>query len=135
MLVVVMIESPTGVANAYDIARVPGVDVVIIGNNDLSSFSGFAQNDDRYQAMIKKVHDETRSAGKIFGQANANYAKGHPLSGTAKFFQNGPSNDGWVPAGASNTSAPPEGEEDAGRGGRGGRGGQSGQGGRGRGGR
>ena len=35
ILVVVMIETPTGVANAYDIASVPGVDVVIIGNNDL----------------------------------------------------------------------------------------------------
>jgi 2-keto-3-deoxy-L-rhamnonate aldolase RhmA len=30
MLVVIMIETPTGVANAYDIASVPGVDVVII---------------------------------------------------------------------------------------------------------
>ena len=49
MLVVVMIESPTGVANAYDIASVPGVDVVIIGNNDLSSFSGFSQNDEHYR--------------------------------------------------------------------------------------
>ena len=48
MLVVIMIETPTGVANAFDIASVPGVDVVIIGNNDLSSFSGFAQTDERY---------------------------------------------------------------------------------------
>jgi 2-keto-3-deoxy-L-rhamnonate aldolase RhmA len=47
MLVVVMIETPTGVANAYDIASVAGVDVVIIGNNDLSVFSGFPQSDDR----------------------------------------------------------------------------------------
>ena len=47
MLVVIMIETPTGVANAYDIASVPGVDVVIIGNNDLSSFSGFPQGSDR----------------------------------------------------------------------------------------
>jgi 2-keto-3-deoxy-L-rhamnonate aldolase RhmA len=130
MLVVIMIETPTGVANAYDIASVPGVDVVIIGNNDLSSFSGFPQTDDRYQAMIKKVHDDTLRAGKIFGQANATYAKGHPLSGTARFFQNGPSNDGWVPPAAgrggrgANPNAPPEGEEDTGgaRGGRGGRG-------------
>ncbi|HWB32497.1 MAG TPA: aldolase/citrate lyase family protein, partial [Acidobacteriaceae bacterium] len=44
MLVVVMIETPTGVANAFDIASVPGVDVVITGNNDLSSFSGFSQS-------------------------------------------------------------------------------------------
>ena len=124
MLVVIMIETPTGVANAYDIASVPGVDVVIIGNNDLSSFSGFPQNDDRYQAMVTKIHDDTLRAGKIFGQANATYATGHPLSKTAKFFQNGPSNDGWQPPArggrATNPNAPPPGEEDtAGRGGRG----------------
>jgi 4-hydroxy-2-oxoheptanedioate aldolase len=119
MLVVVMIESPTGVANAHEIAAVPGVDVVIMGNNDLSSFSGFPQNDDRYQAMVTRVHDETLKAGKIFGQANATYAKGHPLSKDAKFFQNGPSNDGWVPAGRGNVNAPPEGEEGGRGGGRG----------------
>jgi len=120
MLVVVMIESPTGVANAYDIARVPGVDVVIQGNNDLSSFSGFPQGSPDYEALVKKVHDDTLKAGKIWGQANANYAKGHPLSADAKFFQNGPSNDGWVPPGggrggrggrgAANPNAPPPGE-------------------------
>jgi 2-keto-3-deoxy-L-rhamnonate aldolase RhmA len=134
MLVVVMIESPTGVANAHEIARVPGIDVVIIGNNDLSSFSGLAQTDDRYQAMVKQVHDETLKAGKIFGQANANYAKGHPLSKTSFFFQNGPSHDGWVPGGGRgvNPNAPPEGEEEGGgRGGRGGRGAPPAQGGRG----
>ena len=115
MLVVVMIESPTGVANAYDIARVPGIDVVIIGNNDLSSFSGFPQNDDRYQALVKKVHDDTLKAGKIFGQAAASYAKGHPLSSNARVFQNGPSNDGWVPPAVGgrrvDVNAAPEGEE------------------------
>ena len=57
MLVVIMIETPTGVANAYDIASVPGVNVVIIGNNDLASFSGYPQTDDRYQAMVTKIHD------------------------------------------------------------------------------
>lgn len=108
MLVVVMIETPTGVANAYDIARVPGVDVVIIGNADLSNFTGWQQNDPRYQAMVTKVHDDVLRAGKIFGQANAIYATNHPLSADARFFQNGPSNDGWTPPG---------------RGGRGGRGG------------
>jgi 2-keto-3-deoxy-L-rhamnonate aldolase RhmA len=124
MLVVIMIETPTGVANAYDIAMVPGVDVVIIGNNDLSSFSGFAQTDDRYQALVTKVHDDTLRAGKIFGQANATYAKGHPLSKDARFFQNGPSNDGWAPpeAGRRGNTNAPEGEEEGGRGGRGGRG-------------
>jgi 4-hydroxy-2-oxoheptanedioate aldolase len=123
MLVVIMIETPTGVANAYDIASVPGVDVVIIGNNDLSSFSGFPQNDPRYQAMVTKIHDDTLRAGKIFGQANAMYATGHPLSKDAKFFQNGPSNDGWTPPSPAgrgvNPSAAPQGEQEglpAGRG-------------------
>ena len=111
MLVVIMIETPTGVANAFDIASVPGVDVIIVGNNDLNYFSGFAQTDERYQQMITKIHDDTLRAGKIFGQANAKYATGHPLSKDAKFFQNGPSNDGWKPpASGGNVSAPPPGE-------------------------
>jgi 2-keto-3-deoxy-L-rhamnonate aldolase RhmA len=116
MLVTIMIETPTGVANAFDIASVPGVDVVIIGNNDLSSFSGYAQGDDKYEELMKKVRDDVRRAGKIFGQANAaRYAKGHALSKDAKFFQNGPSNDGWTPPARGgrkvDTNAPPEGEK------------------------
>jgi 2-keto-3-deoxy-L-rhamnonate aldolase RhmA len=121
MLVVIMIETPTGVANAFDIASVKGVDVVITGNGDLSSFSGYPQTDDRYHALVKQVHDETIRAGKIFGQAAATYATG-PYSYDARFFQNGPSNDGWQPptppggrgrggrGQAPNTSLPPEGE-------------------------
>jgi len=110
MLVVIMIETPTGVANCFDIASVPGVDVILVGNNDLSQFSGFAQTDPRYQELITKIHDDTLRAGKIFGQANATYATGHPLSKDAKFFQNGPSNDGWKPLSGANPSAPPPGE-------------------------
>jgi len=123
MLVVIMIETPTGAANAYDIASVAGVDVVIIGNNDLSSFSGFPQSDDRYQLLMNKIHDDTLKAGKIFGQANSTYSKGNALSKDSFFFQNGPSNDGWTPPGRGgrglNPNAPPPGEEDGGRGGRG----------------
>src|SRR5208283_1611215 len=91
MLVVVMIETPTGVANAFDIASVPGVDAVIVGNRDLSVFSGFEQTDPQYAQLIAKIHDGTLRAGKIFGHANPNYATG-PLSKDALFFQNGPSN-------------------------------------------
>src|SRR5438445_6830963 len=115
MLVVIMIETPTGVANAFDIASVPGVDVVIIGNNDLSSFSGFPQNDARYQQLLNMIHDETLRAGKFFGQANAQlYASGHALSKDAGFFQTRPSNDGWKPparGGPVNPNAPPPGEK------------------------
>jgi 4-hydroxy-2-oxoheptanedioate aldolase len=96
MLVTVMIETPTGVANAFDIASVPGVDVVIIGNNDLSSFSGFPQTDDRYHQLVQKVHDDVLRAGKIFGQANQMYSTG-PYSKDSMFFQNGQANDGWKP--------------------------------------
>jgi 2-keto-3-deoxy-L-rhamnonate aldolase RhmA len=110
MLVVVMIETPTGVANAYDIASVPGVDVVIIGNNDLSWFSGFAQSDERYHQLVDKVRADTLRAGKIFGQANATYATG-PYSKDSFFFQNGPSDDGWQPPkSGAGQSAPPPGE-------------------------
>jgi len=118
MLVTVMIETPTGVANAYDIARVRGIDVVIIGNNDLSQFSGYKQGSPEYEALMKKVHDDVLKAGKIFGQANAMYAKGHVLSKDARLFQNGPSNDGYMPPGRGgrggrgpvNPNAPPPGE-------------------------
>jgi hypothetical protein len=92
------------------------VDVVIIGNADLSSFSGYGQSDAEYQEMITQVHDATLEAGKIWGQASARYAQDHPLSANAFFFQNGPSQDGWVPAGrggrGADVFAPPEGEED-----------------------
>jgi 2-keto-3-deoxy-L-rhamnonate aldolase RhmA len=111
MLVVIMIETPTGVANAYDIASVPGVDVVIIGNNDLSWFSGFQQTDEHYHQLVTKVHDDTLRAGKFFGQANAMYATG-PYSKDSLFFQNGPSNDGWLPPkDGVNPNAPPAGED------------------------
>jgi 2-keto-3-deoxy-L-rhamnonate aldolase RhmA len=48
MLVVVMIETLEGVSNAEEIAATAGVDAIILGNNDLSSFSGWSQNDPRY---------------------------------------------------------------------------------------
>jgi 2-keto-3-deoxy-L-rhamnonate aldolase RhmA len=112
MLVVVMIETPTGVANAYDIASVPGIDVVIMGNGDLSSFSGYKRTDDYYHELVQKTHDAVLKAGKIFGQADVNFSKG-PYSADSYFFQNGPSNDGWVPphSTAAGQMAVPKGEQ------------------------
>ncbi|HVW11520.1 MAG TPA: hypothetical protein VHC90_23205 [Bryobacteraceae bacterium] len=64
--------------------------------------------------MVKQVHDATIKAGKIFGQAAATYATG-PYSYDARLFQNGPSNDGYVPPAQGgrpvNVNAPPKGEE------------------------
>jgi len=101
ILLILMIETPTGVANAYDIASVPGVDGILVGNNDLNSFSGYPVDSPQYQDLLTKIHDATVKAGKIFGCANAGYAKGNPLSNDTFLFQNGPSNDGWVPPGGA----------------------------------
>ena len=96
LLVVVMIETPQGVANAFDIANTRGIDIVILGNNDLSSFSGLPQSDPEYQKMLEHVRDATLRAGKIFGNAGAQYREGYSVSKDSFFFQNGPTNDGWV---------------------------------------
>jgi 2-keto-3-deoxy-L-rhamnonate aldolase RhmA len=117
MLVVVMIETLEGVANADEIASTYGVDVVILGNNDLSSFSGWAQTDPRYQDAITTVHNATLKAGKFYGNAGEQYLTGNRLSPATRFVQDGPARDGWtVPASlrrpattgaAQPTSAPP----------------------------
>jgi hypothetical protein len=97
MLVTVMIETLEGVANAEEIAATHGVDVLLIGNNDLSSFSGWPQNDPRYQDALIKVHDAALKYGKYFGNAGAQYLNGYVLSADTRMVQNGPARDGWTP--------------------------------------
>ena len=97
MLVTVMIETLEGVAMANEIAATHGVDVVMIGNNDLSSFSGWAQTDPRYQDAIIKVHDAALKYGKYYGNAGAQYLTGYAVSADTRMLQNGPACDGWRP--------------------------------------
>ena len=97
MLVTVMIETLEGVANAEEIAATHGVDVLLIGNNDLSSFSGWSQNDPRYQDALIKVHDAALKYGKYFGNAGAQYLNGYVLTADTRMVQNGPARDGWMP--------------------------------------
>ena len=92
-----MIETLEGVANAEEIAATHGVDVVLIGNNDLSSFSGWSQNDPRYQDALIKVHDAALKYGKYFGNAGAQYLNGYVFSADTRMVQNGPARDGWTP--------------------------------------
>ena len=110
MLVVVMIETLEGVANAEEIAATHGVDVVLMGNNDLASFSGWSQNDPRYQDALIKVHDAALKYGKYFGNAGAQYLNGYVLSADTRMVQNGPARDGWTPpargGGAGRGAAP-----------------------------
>jgi 2-keto-3-deoxy-L-rhamnonate aldolase RhmA len=97
VLTVVMIETTEGVDAAYEIASTPGLDVVILGNSDLTSFSGHAQTSDPYQDLLTRVRDATYKAGKYWGNAGFQFATGNRLSSDSRFHQNGPSNDGWVP--------------------------------------
>ena len=65
--VVAMIESPAGVENAEAIANVPGVDVVFTAATDLYSFSGHAQGEPEYEAMVTRIKDATLGAGRKLG--------------------------------------------------------------------
>jgi 2-keto-3-deoxy-L-rhamnonate aldolase RhmA len=67
LVIVAMIESLDGVENVDEIAAVPGVDVVFAASGDLGSFSGYAREDPRYEAMIDRIREATLSAGKKLG--------------------------------------------------------------------
>jgi 2-keto-3-deoxy-L-rhamnonate aldolase RhmA len=67
IVMVAMIESPAGVANADAIASVPGVDVVFAASTDLASFSGFRQGDAEYEKLVAAIHDATLDAGRRLG--------------------------------------------------------------------
>jgi 2-keto-3-deoxy-L-rhamnonate aldolase RhmA len=68
-LVVVMIESPQGVANADEIAATKGVDALLIGTNDLCFEMGIPGNfnDPRVADAYKKVIAACRKHGKFPG--------------------------------------------------------------------
>src|SRR6187402_1811267 len=109
MLVTVMIETLEGVANAEEIAATAGVDAVIFGNNDLSSFSGWQQNDPRYQDALIKVRNAALKYGKYYGNAGQQYRTGYTVSADTRFVQDGPARDGWTPprgGGAARGAAP-----------------------------
>jgi len=121
MLVTVMIETLEGVANAEEIAATAGIDVIILGNNDLSSFSGWSQNDPRYQDAVIKVHNAALKYGKFFGNAGQQYRTGYTVSADTRMIQDGPARDGWTPprggggargaapaAGRGNATPPPD---------------------------
>ena len=68
-MVVVMIESPQGVANADEIAATKGVDALLIGTNDLCFEMGIPGqfNDPRVADAYKKVIAACRKHGKFPG--------------------------------------------------------------------
>jgi 2-keto-3-deoxy-L-rhamnonate aldolase RhmA len=73
IMVVIMIETPTGVSNAQEIASVPGIDVIFAASTDLGNFSGHFydpkthRGDSLYEGMVTKIHDVTLQHGIKLG--------------------------------------------------------------------
>ncbi len=68
-LVIVMLETPTAVANAAAIAAVPGIDSLLIGTNDLAMELGIPGGfgDERIAEAYRTVVDACRASGKWAG--------------------------------------------------------------------
>ncbi len=69
MLVIVMLESPNAIAQADEIAAVEGVDVVLIGTNDLAAASGIPGQvgHEKIEANYKTVAAACEKHGKWMG--------------------------------------------------------------------
>lgn len=67
MMVVIMIETPEGVANAEKIAAVPGIDVIFAASTDLGNFSGHKQGEPPYEALVTRIRDITLARGLKLG--------------------------------------------------------------------
>ena len=89
-LVILMIETVAGVNNALEIASVPGVDVVMLGQGDLQRFSGYSNFDDRFQDLLTRVRDATYLAGKFWGNSDGPVGIGNRLAPDSRFNQNRP---------------------------------------------
>ena len=68
-LVVVMLETPTAIANAGEIAAVPGIDALLIGTSDLTMELGIPGQfgDERVVAAYRTVVDACQAHGKFAG--------------------------------------------------------------------
>lgn len=68
-LVVVMLESPQAIDNADEIAAVPGIDVLLIGTNDLCAEMGIPGQfgDERVARAYDRVISACRNNGKFAG--------------------------------------------------------------------
>jgi 4-hydroxy-2-oxoheptanedioate aldolase len=67
MVIVIMIETPLGVANAAKIADVPGIDVIFAASTDLGNFSGHKIGEPDYESLVTRIHDVTLKAGLKLG--------------------------------------------------------------------
>src|SRR5437763_3424316 len=70
-LTIVMLETPTAIDNAEEIAAVPGVDVLLIGSNDLCAEMGIPGDfgNERVAEAYKKMIAAAQKHGKFPGMA------------------------------------------------------------------
>ena len=71
VLIIAMIETLEGTAEADSIATVEGVDGVFVASGDLGSFSGKRQGEPEYESLVARIKEETESAGKFLGGPSA----------------------------------------------------------------
>jgi 2-keto-3-deoxy-L-rhamnonate aldolase RhmA len=64
VVLIEMIETVGGAAQAREIAAIPGVDAVFAASGDLGNFSGYKQGDPDYERLINVVHDAALAGGK-----------------------------------------------------------------------
>lgn len=63
VVLILMIETLEGVEAARDIAKLPGVDAIFAASGDLGNFSGFAEGDPEYEAIITEIEVAAQEAG------------------------------------------------------------------------
>jgi 2-keto-3-deoxy-L-rhamnonate aldolase RhmA len=63
VVLILMIETLEGLANADEIAKVPGVTALFAASGDLGNFSGYRQGSPDYERAINIVHDAAVKAG------------------------------------------------------------------------
>jgi 2-keto-3-deoxy-L-rhamnonate aldolase RhmA len=108
ILIVAMVESETGVANAAGIAAVEGIDALLIGTSDLTAAMGISGQirHPRVEEAYRSVGVACRTAGKFLGMGGVYEpdAMKHYIELGAQFVLTG-SDHAYVVAGASLQSA------------------------------
>ena len=63
VVLILMIETLEGVENVREIAKLPGVDAIFAASGDLGNFSGYAEGDPEYEAIITEIEEAAAEAG------------------------------------------------------------------------
>lgn len=89
-LAIAQIETALAIDNIEAIAAVPGIDVLLIGPNDLSVSLGCPGRIDTPEeiAAIRKVAETAKKAGKIFGMHSGTAALASWVGHGMRFFMN-----------------------------------------------